>query len=140
MKKILLVALSLLSIQAFAQEAAYKEMMNDKSINFYTVCDEADKYFETFFEYFDIIAERPFSFKSVNFIKEGYRCCVCGSDSIYYKEGLRHYLSYTLYILHLIQVHMKMKNLGKTSTSKKLKQYNMSSNRPLHQYRLYYLH
>ena len=45
----------------------------------------ADKYFDSFFEYFDIIAQRPFSFESVDFIKMGYRRCVCGSDSIYYK-------------------------------------------------------
>ena len=47
--------------------------------------NKADKYFNSFFEYFEIIAERPFSFESVDFIKEGYRRCVCGSDSIYYK-------------------------------------------------------
>ncbi|HET8804007.1 MAG TPA: type II toxin-antitoxin system RelE/ParE family toxin [Aequorivita sp.] len=47
--------------------------------------DQADKYFNSFFEYFEIIAQRPFSFESVDFIKEGYRRCVCGSDSIYYK-------------------------------------------------------
>jgi toxin ParE1/3/4 len=46
---------------------------------------QADKYFETFFEYFEIIAARPYSFESVEFIKDGYRRCVCGSDSIYYK-------------------------------------------------------
>jgi toxin ParE1/3/4 len=46
---------------------------------------QADKYFETFFEYFDIIAKRPFSFESVNHIKKGYRRCVCGVDSIYYR-------------------------------------------------------
>ena len=46
---------------------------------------QADKYFNSFFEYFDIIAERPFSFESVDFIKIGYRRCVCGTDSIYYK-------------------------------------------------------
>lgn len=46
---------------------------------------QADKYYESFFEYFDIIAQRPYSFESVDFIKEGYRRCVCGSDSIYYK-------------------------------------------------------
>jgi len=46
---------------------------------------QADKYFESFFEYFDIIAQRPFSFESVDYIKEGYRRCVCGADSIYYK-------------------------------------------------------
>ncbi|HNX66220.1 MAG TPA: type II toxin-antitoxin system RelE/ParE family toxin [Bacteroidales bacterium] len=46
---------------------------------------QADKYFDTFFEYFDIIAQRPFSFESVDYIKKGYRRFVCGSDSIYYK-------------------------------------------------------
>ena len=46
---------------------------------------QADKYFESFFEYFDIIAQRPFSFESVDFIKNGYRRCVCGSDSIFFK-------------------------------------------------------
>jgi len=46
---------------------------------------QADKYFESFFEYFDIISERPFSFESVDYIKTGYRRCVCGIDSIYYK-------------------------------------------------------
>ena len=46
---------------------------------------QADKYFESFFDYFDIIAERPFSFESVDFIKIGYRRCPCGSDNIYYK-------------------------------------------------------
>tara|TARA_Y100001933_G_C18620213_1_gene406012 strand:- start:9 stop:296 length:288 start_codon:yes stop_codon:yes gene_type:complete len=46
---------------------------------------QADKYFETFFEYFEIIAKQPYSFESVDFLKKGYRRCVCGSDSIYYK-------------------------------------------------------
>jgi toxin ParE1/3/4 len=46
---------------------------------------QADKYFNTFFEYFDIIAERPYSFVSVDYIKKGYRRCVCGSDSIYFR-------------------------------------------------------
>ncbi|MGV8947247.1 MAG: type II toxin-antitoxin system RelE/ParE family toxin [Lutibacter sp.] len=46
---------------------------------------QADKYFDSFFECFDMIAERPFSFETVDFIKIGYRRCVCGSDSIYYK-------------------------------------------------------
>ena len=46
---------------------------------------QADKYFETFFEYFQIIAEQPYSFESVDHIKKGYKRCVCGSDSIYYK-------------------------------------------------------
>lgn len=46
---------------------------------------QADKYFDTFFEYFNIISEQPFSFESVDFIKDGYRRCACGSDSIYYR-------------------------------------------------------
>lgn len=46
---------------------------------------QADKYFHTFFDYFDIIAQRPFAFESVDFIKPGYRRCVCGVDSIFYK-------------------------------------------------------
>lgn len=46
---------------------------------------QADKYFDSFFEYFDIIAQRPYSFESVDFIKVGYRRCVCGSDCIYFR-------------------------------------------------------
>ncbi len=46
---------------------------------------QADKYFNTFFEYFVIIAKQPLSFESVDFIRKGYRRCVCGSDSIYYR-------------------------------------------------------
>ena len=46
---------------------------------------QADKYFHSFFEYFEIISQNPYSFESVDFIKPGYRRCVCGSDSIYYK-------------------------------------------------------
>ena len=46
---------------------------------------QADKYFDAFFEYFEIITQRPFSFESAEYIKKGYRRCVCGSDSIYFK-------------------------------------------------------
>ncbi len=46
---------------------------------------QADKYFNSFFDYFEIIAERPLSFEAVDFIKLGYRRCVCGVDSIYFK-------------------------------------------------------
>lgn len=46
---------------------------------------QSDKYFDTFFEYFEIISQRPFSFESVDFIKKGYRRCVCGSDSIFFR-------------------------------------------------------
>ena len=46
---------------------------------------QADKYFESFFDYSNNIAERPFSYESVEYIKPGYRRCICGSDSIYFK-------------------------------------------------------
>ncbi len=46
---------------------------------------QADKYFESFFDYFEIIAQRPFSFESVDYIKKSYRRCHCGSDTIYYR-------------------------------------------------------
>ncbi len=46
---------------------------------------QADKYFNSFFEYFDIIAQRPFSFESIDYIRNGYRRCVCGVDHIYYR-------------------------------------------------------
>jgi toxin ParE1/3/4 len=46
---------------------------------------QADKYFDSFFNYFELIAQRPFSFESVDHIKKGYRRCVCGADTIYYK-------------------------------------------------------
>jgi len=44
-----------------------------------------DKYFNSFFEYFEIISVRPISYESVDFIRPGYRRCVCGSDSIYFR-------------------------------------------------------
>lgn len=46
---------------------------------------QADKYFNSFFKYFDIIAQQPYSFESVNYIRNGYRRCACGVDSIYYR-------------------------------------------------------
>lgn len=49
---------------------------------------QADKYFDAFFEYFELIARQPLSFESVDFIRTGYRRCVCGSDSIYYKVNV----------------------------------------------------
>lgn len=46
---------------------------------------QADKYFNSFFDNFDLIAERPQSFEAVDFIKPGYRRCVCGVDCIYFR-------------------------------------------------------
>lgn len=46
---------------------------------------QADKYFDSFFEYFDLIAEQPFTFESVDHVKSGYRRCVVRADSTYYR-------------------------------------------------------
>ena len=46
---------------------------------------QADKYYDSFFKYFDIIAQQPYSFESVDYIRSGYRRCACGADSIYYR-------------------------------------------------------
>jgi len=40
---------------------------------------------DTYFDYFEIIAKQPFSFESIEFMRKGYRRCVCGSDSIYFR-------------------------------------------------------
>jgi toxin ParE1/3/4 len=48
---------------------------------------QADKYFESFFVHVDIIAENPQSFEAVEFIKHGYRRCICGVVSIFYKTN-----------------------------------------------------
>lgn len=47
------------------------------------VIKQADKYLESFFNYFEIIAKNP---EAVDFIKPGYRRCVCGVDSIFFKS------------------------------------------------------
>jgi len=46
---------------------------------------QADKYFNAFFECFNKISKHPFAFESVDYIKQDYKRCVCGSDSIYFK-------------------------------------------------------
>ncbi|WP_439152695.1 type II toxin-antitoxin system RelE/ParE family toxin [Winogradskyella sp.] len=46
---------------------------------------QADYYFNSFFEYFDLIAKNPFSFEAVDHIRKGYRRCVCGVDSIFFR-------------------------------------------------------
>lgn len=46
---------------------------------------QADAYFEAFFKNFELIADRPFAFESVDYIKPGYRRCVSGVDTIYFK-------------------------------------------------------
>ena len=46
---------------------------------------QADKYYDTFFEYFELISQRPFSYESVEYLRKDYRRCVCGSDSIFFR-------------------------------------------------------
>ena len=46
---------------------------------------QADKYFYSFFSQFEIICKQPYGFPQVDNIRFGYRKCVCGVDSIYYK-------------------------------------------------------
>ena len=50
---------------------------------------QADQYFNRFFDYFEKIAGNPFSFESIDQIRRGYRRCVCGADSIYYKLNIQ---------------------------------------------------
>jgi toxin ParE1/3/4 len=46
---------------------------------------QADKYFYAFFDQFEIISKQPHAYPLVDNIRFGYRRCVCGVDSIYYK-------------------------------------------------------
>lgn len=46
---------------------------------------QADKYFNSFFEYFEMISKNPFSFETVDNLRSGYRRCPCGSDTIYFR-------------------------------------------------------
>ncbi|MGK7397872.1 MAG: type II toxin-antitoxin system RelE/ParE family toxin [Candidatus Cyclobacteriaceae bacterium M3_2C_046] len=46
---------------------------------------QADNYLNKFFDHFEIIAERPLAFESVDYIRSGYKRCVCGVDSIFYR-------------------------------------------------------
>jgi toxin ParE1/3/4 len=46
---------------------------------------QADKYYESFFERFEQLAEQPLLYQAVDNIRPGYRRSVCGSDSIYYR-------------------------------------------------------
>lgn len=47
---------------------------------------QADQYFAAFFDSFIKISEQPEAFPKVDDIKKGYRRCVCGVDSIFFRE------------------------------------------------------
>ena len=46
---------------------------------------QADRYFKGFYACFERIAAKPFAFEAVEHIKAGYRRCVCGVDSIFFR-------------------------------------------------------
>jgi toxin ParE1/3/4 len=46
---------------------------------------QADKYYDMLFECFSKIASNPFLFPEAIRFKDGYRYCVCGVDTIFYK-------------------------------------------------------
>ena len=46
---------------------------------------QADKYFNEFFDCFESIAKNPFAFESVDYIRQGYRKCVCGVDTVFFR-------------------------------------------------------
>lgn len=45
----------------------------------------ADIYFDEFFLVFGKIAENPHHYQSVDHIRRGYKRCVCGADSVFYR-------------------------------------------------------
>ncbi len=46
---------------------------------------QADKYFDAFFDNFELISKNPFLFEPVDYLRKDYRRCPCGSDSIYFR-------------------------------------------------------
>ena len=47
--------------------------------------EQADRYFNRFFERFDEIAKQPLRYHAVDDIRDGYRRSVCGVDCIQYR-------------------------------------------------------
>ena len=46
---------------------------------------QAEKYLMAFYERFEQIADDPYFYASVDYMREGYRKSVCGMESIYYR-------------------------------------------------------
>lgn len=46
---------------------------------------QADLYYDAFFDAFERIVNNPNAYPSVDNIRAGYRRCPCGSDSIYFR-------------------------------------------------------
>lgn len=47
--------------------------------------NQADKYFDMMHDCFDKIASNPYLFPEAFRFRQGYRYCVCGVDTIFYK-------------------------------------------------------
>ena len=67
-----------------------KKAKNDLNRIYDYGCDtwgeaKADEYYNALFDRFEEIADRPYLYPPVDFIREGYRRSVCGEDSIYYR-------------------------------------------------------
>lgn len=48
---------------------------------------QADKYYDSLFGCFERIAKSPHQFPNADNVRQSYRFCVCGSDTIYFREG-----------------------------------------------------
>ena len=46
---------------------------------------QALKYYDEFYGCFSKIAKKPYMFSDASHLRMGYRSCVCGVDTIYYK-------------------------------------------------------
>jgi len=46
---------------------------------------QAERYYFAFFDQFERIAQNPYQYTAIDHIRPGYRRCVCGVDSIYYR-------------------------------------------------------
>jgi len=46
---------------------------------------QADAYYNDFFDRFEQLANQPYLYQAVDYIREGYRRSVCGVDSIFYR-------------------------------------------------------
>lgn len=45
----------------------------------------ADRYYDVFIVRFEEIAKNPYLYQAADYIHQGYRRCVCGVDSIFYR-------------------------------------------------------
>jgi len=46
---------------------------------------KSNQYRDKLKQQFELLVEQPYLFQAVNHIRKGYRRCVCGSHSIYYR-------------------------------------------------------